>query len=767
MMKRNLFYGLLCLLTFAGCGKDSGVEKEGKDDKPTPEEMTLELSVSDLVFEAAGGVKVFTVACSGEWKIEGAGEWCAVDADAGNGNRVVGVTVGAYEGLEDRNVNLTVKAGDRAKVLGVTQKRKDAVVLSKDKLEVPQDGGTLSVEVKSNIDYEVSIPAEFRSWISQEPESKAVEARVYRFAIAGNEEPESRRGYIVFAGSEVKDTVYVYQAQKDRLLLVQDSYDVAADGETIAVELKTNVDYEVEIPADADWVSRVETRALRTDRLTFAVAANGEVDSRSAKVVIRDRNGSLDDTLYIRQASGFRLRWVRDKFTVRAEGKDLTVELETSIAYRVEIPADADWVSRVETRALETEGLQFRIGANGGASARYVKIAVKGEEIGLTDTLYITQQGGEIAPGDEQDITADFDPAFANVLQEKGYIPDAARIILADVRYVDRLVVSNGNLTSLRGIEHFEALTELDCSGNKLAALDVSHNMALAYLFCAANPGQDGIFWLTVCPEENNSLSVLSSWFWFCEGQNVVLSIVYTETVSGLSFDMVYVEGGTFRMGGTEEQGEDARVDEKPVHSVTLSDYYIGKFEVTQGLWKAVMGTGVEEQMEKAGWSDLRGVRDDYPMYYVSWNEAQKFVSKLSELTGKKYVLPTEAQWEYAARGGVKSRGYKYSGSNTIDDVAWYAGNSETAAHPVGTKLPNELGIYDMSGNVCEWCSDWYSDYSDVSQTDPTGPSSGFYRVHRGGSWNFNAGYCRVSSRSYDLPGSRGDHLGFRVALVF
>ena len=764
-MMKKLFYGLLCLLTFAGCGKDSGVEKEGKDDKPTPEEVTLELSVSDLVFEAAGGVKVFTVACSGEWKIEGAGEWCAVDADAGNGNRVVGVTVAAYEGLEDRNVNLTVKAGDRAKVLGVTQKRKDAVVLSKDKLEVPQDGGTLSVEVKSNIDYEVSIPAEFRSWISQEPESKAVEARVYRFAIAGNEEPESRRGYIVFAGSEVKDTVYVYQAQKDRLLLVQDSYDVAVDGETIAVELKTNVDYEVEIPADADWVSRVETRALRTDRLTFAVAANGEADSRSAKVVIRDRNGSLDDTLYIRQASGFRLRWVRDKFTVRAEGKDLTVELETSIAYRVEIPADADWVSRVETRALETEGLQFRIGANGGASARYVKIAVKGEEIGLTDTLYITQQGGEIAPGDEQDITADFDPAFANVLQEKGYIPDAARIILADVRYVDRLVVSNGNLTSLRGIEHFEALTELDCSGNKLAALDVSHNMALAYLFCAANPGQDGIFWLTVCPEENNSLSVLSSWF--CEGQNVVLSIVYTETVSGLSFDMVYVEGGTFRMGGTEEQGEDAWVGEKPVHSVTLSDYYIGKYEVTQGLWKAVMGTGVEEQMEKAGESDLYGVGDDYPMYYVSWDEAQEFVSKLSELTGKNYVLPTEAQWEYAARGGVKSRGYKYSGSNTIDDVAWYAGNSETAAHPVGTKLPNELGIYDMSGNVWEWCSDWYSDYSDVSQTDPTGPSSGSFRVFRGGSWFNSAGRCRVSNRHDGDPGYRTDNLGFRVALVF
>ena len=244
--------------------------------------------------------------------------------------------------------------------------------------------------------------------------------------------------------------------------------------------------------------------------------------------------------------------------------------------------------------------------------------------------------------------------------------------------------------------------------------------------------------------------------------------VIYVEKgVSGFSFDMVYVAGGTFRMGGTEEQGEDAWANEKPVHSVTLSDYYIGKYEVTQGLWKAVMGTGVEEQRKKAGESDLYGVGDDYPMYYVSWDEAQEFVSKLSELTGKNYVLPTEAQWEYAARGGVKSRGYKYSGSNTIDDVAWYDGNSGFAAHPVGTKLPNELGIYDMSGNVWEWCSDWYGDYSDVSQTDPTGPSSGSSRVGRGGCWNDDAWYCRVSYRDGGNPGYRGNGLGFRVALVF
>ena len=254
------------------------------------------------------------------------------------------------------------------------------------------------------------------------------------------------------------------------------------------------------------------------------------------------------------------------------------------------------------------------------------------------------------------------------------------------------------------------------------------------------------------------------------DDDKLVIGEDYVEKgVSGFSFDMVYVEGGTFRMGATEEQGEDYDSDEKPVHSVTLSDYYIGKFEVTQGLWKAVMGTGVEEQMEKAGWSKLYGVGDDYPMYYVSWDEAQEFVSKLSELTGKKYVLPTEAQWEYAARGGVKSRGYKYSGSNTIDDVAWYweNGEEEYSTSPVGTKLPNELGIYDMSGNVWEWCGDWYGGYSEVSQTDPTGPSSGSDRVCRGGSWNERAGDCRVSYRTGAGPDFRSNRAGFRVALVF
>ena len=242
----------------------------------------------------------------------------------------------------------------------------------------------------------------------------------------------------------------------------------------------------------------------------------------------------------------------------------------------------------------------------------------------------------------------------------------------------------------------------------------------------------------------------------------------FTEKVSGVEIEMIYVKGGTFRMGATEEQGDDAYDYEKPVHSVTLSDYYIGKFEVTQGLWEEVMGTTIHEQRIKAGYSSTNGVGSDYPMYYVNWEEAQEFCTRLGQLTGKNYALPTEAQWEYAARGGVKSRGYKYSGSNTIGNVAWYRDNNSSSTHPVATKQPNELGLYDMSGNVWEWCSDWYASdyYYDSPQSNPTGPPTGSRRVLRGGGWINFAEYCRVSSRNHNYPSFRDSYYGFRVVLL-
>ena len=230
-------------------------------------------------------------------------------------------------------------------------------------------------------------------------------------------------------------------------------------------------------------------------------------------------------------------------------------------------------------------------------------------------------------------------------------------------------------------------------------------------------------------------------------------STIETIVVNGVEFNMVKIEGGTFHMGATSEQG--GYYEEKPVHSVTISDYYIGETEVTQELWEAVMGSNP---------SYFTG-NNQRPVEYVSWYDCQEFIKKLNQLTGKKFRLPTEAEWEYAARGGKYSRGYKYSGSNAVDEVAWYESNSGETTHPVATKEANELGLYDMNGNVWEWCKDWYGDYQSNSQTNPTGPSEGACRVLRGGSWYSLDRNVRVSSRDYCTPGAGYDNRGLRLAL--
>lgn len=236
-------------------------------------------------------------------------------------------------------------------------------------------------------------------------------------------------------------------------------------------------------------------------------------------------------------------------------------------------------------------------------------------------------------------------------------------------------------------------------------------------------------------------------------------------TVGGIGFNMKLVKAGTFTMGATAEQ-TGAEDDEKPAHSVTISkDFYIGETEVTQGLWQAVMGNSPTTDGSK--WSDTYGIGSAYPAYYISYNEVTDFITKLNQKTGKQFRMPTEAEWEYAARGGNQSKGYTYSGSNKIDDVAWYTTNSGSKTHPVKTKQANELGIYDMSGNVWEWCSDRYEKtyYSVSPSNDPTGPASGSSRVFRGGSWFNYAGNCRTANRNISSTTDRNNDIGFRLCL--
>lgn len=264
------------------------------------------------------------------------------------------------------------------------------------------------------------------------------------------------------------------------------------------------------------------------------------------------------------------------------------------------------------------------------------------------------------------------------------------------------------------------------------------------------------------------------------QGDNIQFKVTATYT-DRLSFEpeMVFVEGGTFRMGSKKEDNE------RPIHSVFLSDFLLGKFEVTNAQFCTFLNEKGNQEEGGAKWINLNGSYDnekcrirkrgnrfeteqgyeDHPVIYVSWYGARAFCNWLKEKTGKNYQLPTEAQWEFAARGGNKSKGYKYAGSNNLGKVGWFADNSAFRIHATGQKRPNELGIYDMSGNVYEWCRDWYGDYSSISETNPTGPNNGSFRVIRGGSWYNGAGGCRVANRGRFSHDGSSFSLGFRVLL--
>lgn len=240
-------------------------------------------------------------------------------------------------------------------------------------------------------------------------------------------------------------------------------------------------------------------------------------------------------------------------------------------------------------------------------------------------------------------------------------------------------------------------------------------------------------------------------------GENLISSGIEKKTivVDGVSFTMVMVEGGTFSMGATKEQIR-PESDEIPIHDVTLSSFYIAETEVTIALWDAVMKDN----------SCVPGVENN-PKGGLSWDDCKEFISRLNKMTGYTFRMPTEAEWEYAARGGNRSQGYMYAGSDLLDEVAWYRDNSDGKAHAVAQKKPNELGLYDMSGNVYECCQDWYGSYTSKAQSNPKGPAIGSNRVFRGGSRNCHSSYNRVSFRSNNNPSVRYRDLGLRLALSY
>ncbi len=409
-----------------------------------------------------------------------------------------------------------------------------------------------------------------------------------------------------------------------------------------------------------------------------------------------------------------------------------------------------DNVSNASYSTMYIEGT-FRLSDRTLTDITYVGLSCpSGATIkGVQDGIYVTFTFEEVKSLTNRTISASY-------IDQWSYITDSSKWQINS----EFTPENNTTMTVLR--KSAVIMLVLDCSSSLGSQFSTVKTQANNFISRLAGYGNDETF---------NAIDLDNV------GINIFSTIPYT--------DMVAVEGGTFMMGAQSSSSSSANYDseayndESPVHEVILDDFYIGKYEVTQQIWEYVMtysgvaADGTTMSSYSSGpWlgnnpSSSYGYGNYYPAYNVSHDDIVNiFLPRLNKITGLQFRLPTEAEWEYAARGGNKSKGYKYSGSNNIGDVAWYCDNSSSTTHQVGTKQPNELGIYDMSGNVYEWCSDWYSGsyYSSSPSTNPTGPSTGSYRVGRGGGWGNGAQDCRVSFRSINYPDYRYHDIGFRLA---
>lgn len=440
-MKRLIAILLLFFVLLAACKKEEEDKDFPREEEEQKGQTVLDISSMTLALDNDGNAKTFSIVSNGEWTITNNSSWCKTNKTYGKGNTVVNVMASPYDEYDDRNTNLTIKAGNKTKVITITQKKKDALLLTEEKYVVGQAGDTITVEVKSNLNYSVTIPSAHKGWIKEvsTPATKALVTGKKHFEISPNTQETKREGIIVFKDkdSALADTVHVYQSSEYKeLVIVQKDYSLSCLAATLSVELRTNIDYDVIIPTDAqEWITRLDTRAIRTDYVSLSIAKNETQYDREAEIIIKDKNGTLSDTLHIRQMQKRTLGLRKKLIYVEAKGGEVSVELLTDVDYEVTIPHSASgWISMVSTKAIRTEELIFSVAAHESSDSRRVEIVIKDRNSALSETLVIEQATigahiGDIVLETDQDwidfYNADYTSVYGDILIKKYYYSSA------------------------------------------------------------------------------------------------------------------------------------------------------------------------------------------------------------------------------------------------------------------------------------------------------------------------------------------------------
>ena len=576
-------------------------------------------------------------------------------------------------------------------------------------------------------------------WITLTPASKTGNGTL-TVHVTENTANESRTGIVsINLGSTIYNVRVIQQGKY--ITLSGNMFNLTSKGGQIQVDVTTNDGWTASAGNGQAWVSLSNISGDGDCSLVITVAENKSISIRKDTVTINPTNLNPLNVVIEQAARYMNLSTSSIQFFEKGGTTD-NIEVETDGL--VQATPDDDWLT-VTTIAnglftVTAQPNPTHFDRTGTVTVTMTDL-VEGE---LVKTITATQDKRT------DDIIAIPDAAFKAVLLDSGFDLDNDKDISLDEAVLIKTINAAGKgIESLAGIEYMTALDSLDCSNNSLTELDLSSNTSITQLNVTGNAALKRVdVWSTFSKDVFDAAKYDRQTYFVPAGNS------FTVNVDDVSFTMITVPGGTFTMGATAEQEADANDIEKPAHSVTLTTFSIGQTEVTQALWIAVMGTNPSEVLG-----------NDLPVSQLSWSMSREFIQKLNEKTGLQFRFATEAEWEFAARGGNWSKGYKYSGGNDVDNVAWYSlSRGSHFAHNVATAYPNELGIYDMSGNLVEWCMDWYGAYGADSQTDPTGISAGDKHILRGGSWNDDAVNCRVSART-SAKDQQYQDIGLRLVL--